>query len=246
MKIALLSDLHANLEALQACLRHSRREGAQQWAFLGDIVGYGADPGAVVDIVAEHAGQGAILVQGNHDEAVEQLDNTLGSDARAAIEWTRQHLSAKHAAFLGALPRIVRRDDVCYVHASADEPAQWTYVNDTRLASRSLAATDCTWCFSGHVHDQLLFYQGSGSQLMAFRPARGVPIPVGRHRRWLGLVGSTGQPRDGNPAAAYALFDAKIMQLVFHRVPYDHATAAAKVRAAGLPEALAAALESGN
>lgn len=246
MKIALLSDLHANLEALRACLRHAQGQGAQQWAFLGDIVGYGADPAAVVDIVADYATRGAILVQGNHDEAVGLVENTLGADARAAIAWTRGQLSADHRAFLGALPKIVRQDGICFVHSSADDPGQWTYVNDTRLAARSLAAADSTWCFSGHVHDQLLYYQGSGSQLMAFRPAAGVPIPVGRHRRWLALVGAAGQSRDGNSAAAYAMFDNKAMQLVFHRVAYDHATAAAKVRAAGLPEALAVALENGN
>jgi diadenosine tetraphosphatase ApaH/serine/threonine PP2A family protein phosphatase len=245
-KIALLADLHSNLEALQACLRHATRQGAVQYGFLGDLVGYGADPCPVLDLVAEYAARGAVVVRGNHDAAVLDTVNRLSPDARSAIDWTRTRLSTTHRDFIDSLPLIVRRESVCYVHASADEPAQWHYVNDDRIAARSMVAADQTWCFSGHVHDQVLYYQGSGQRLMAFRPVPGVPIPVGRHRRWLALVGSTGQPRDGNTAAAYALFDPHRMQLVFHRVPYDHVSAAAKIRAAGLPESLALALENGK
>lgn len=245
MKIALLADLHANLEALEACLRHARRQGAEAFAFLGDLVGYGADPGPVVDIVREHAARGAIVLKGNHDAAVSGSGEDLNPDAQAAIAWTRGALSDAQKAFLGGLPLVARTGDACFVHASAHAPEQWEYVSDDIAAARCLAASDCTWTFCGHVHDQALYYQGTGRRLMPFAPVPGVAIPVGRHRRWLAIAGSSGQPRDGNTAAAWALFDADRAQLTFHRVPYDHAAAAAKIRRAGLPEALAARLERG-
>jgi len=246
MRIALLADLHSNLEALEACLRHAGAQGFDQLAFLGDLVGYGADPCAVIERVALEAERGAVVVKGNHDEAVQRLDNGLNEHALRAIEWTRTRLAPDHLAFIEQLPFMVTRDDgLCFVHASACEPQAWTYVTDDIAAARSLAAVASTWIFCGHVHDQALYYQGAGRRLMAFRPSPGVTIPVGAHRRWLAIAGSAGQPRDGNRAAAYALFDSVRANLVFHRVPYDHATAAAKIRAAGLPEVLAGTLERG-
>lgn len=246
MRIALLADLHSNLEALEACMRHASAQGVDRFAFLGDLVGYGADPCAVLERVAREAERGAVVVRGNHDDAVGGSDAGLNEDARRAIAWTRERLGRTQRAFLAGLPLIVLGDDgTCHVHASACEPQRWTYVSDDVAASRSLASVDSTWTFCGHVHDQVLYYQGAGRRLMAFRPTPGVPIPVGGHRRWLAIVGSAGQPRDGSTAAAYALFDRARARLVFHRVPYDHAAAAAKIRAAGLPEALAACLERG-
>ena len=246
MKLALFADIHSNLEALEACMRHARALGADRFVFLGDIVGYGADPGAVIDIVAESVAVGGIAVRGNHDAAIVDADLALNEDAQAAIVWTRGQLSAAQTQFLADLPLIVRQDDACFVHASADDPGRWRYVSDDLLAWRSMQAADSIWCFSGHVHDQVLYYQGAGRRQMAFRPVPGVAIPVGRHRRWLAIVGAAGQPRDGNAAAAYALFDAARAQLVFHRVPYDHPAAAAKILAAGLPEALALRLYDGD
>ncbi|MFO1198907.1 MAG: metallophosphoesterase family protein [Burkholderiaceae bacterium] len=246
MKLALLADVHSNLEALDACMRHARREGAERFVFLGDIVGYGADPGAVVDVVAAQVAAGGLAVKGNHDDAVRNAGTDLNDDARAAIDWTRGRLDHAQAAFLDGLPLIVREDGVCWVHASANSPGEWNYVTDDLQAARSMGAAETTWCFSGHVHDQVLYYQGAGRRLMAFRPLPGVPIPVGRHRRWLAIVGSAGQPRDGNSAAAYALFDTRRAQLVFHRVPYDHEAASAKILAAGLPASLARRLRDGH
>lgn len=245
MKIALFADLHANLEALEACLRHAARQDVEAHAFLGDLVGYGADPEAVVDLVREHARRGAIVVKGNHDEAAVAGDGDMNPDAIAAIAWTRERLSDGARRFLTELPLIVERDQACFVHASANTPESWEYVSDDIAAARSLAAVDSTWTFCGHVHDQALHYQGAGRRLMTFRPVPGVPIPVGRHRRWLATVGSCGQPRDGNTAAAYAIFDASKARLTFHRVPYDHLAAAAKIRRAGLPESLATRIEKG-
>jgi len=246
MRIALLADIHANLEALEACLAHARPKGAERFAFLGDLVGYGADPTAVLEIVAPRAAQGEIVVKGNHDEAIASQRFYSNDSVAAVIEWTRERLSAPHREFLEALPLLVRDGGACYVHASAAAPQRWEYIDSPREAARSMGAAGEAYTFSGHVHEQVLFSVGPGDKPLRFRPEPGVAIPVGAHRRWLVLPGSVGQPRDGNPASGYALVDFERGGTVtFHRVPYDHYRAAAKVRAAGLPELLAYRLERG-
>jgi len=244
--IALLSDIHSNIEALEACLRHARENGAERYAFLGDLVGYGADPQAVVDLVEKYSQEGSVVIQGNHDAAIEAADEHMNEDAAAAIDWTRGVLGAEGKAFLAQLPLCVRDGAVCYVHASADEPAAWDYVDDLEAAVRSMLAAQTAYTFSGHVHDQALYFLLPTGKISPFRPTPGSPVPVPAHRRWLAIVGSVGQPRDGNPAAAYALFDEAKASITFHRIAYDNATAAKKVRAAGLPESLAWRLETGR
>jgi diadenosine tetraphosphatase ApaH/serine/threonine PP2A family protein phosphatase len=236
---ALLADVHANLEALQACLEHARERGAQRFALLGDLVGYGADPAAVTEVAMGLTSAGAVSVKGNHDQAVEGSAAYLNDTARAAIEWTREHLEPRHRDYLAQLPMVMREAPICFVHASADAPHRWNYVDSTAAAWRSSQAGDAVYTFSGHVHDQGLYFERPGGGMGAFRPVPGTAIPVGRHRRWLAIAGSVGQPRDGNPAAAYALFDVQREQLTFHRVAYDHITAADKIERSGLPAGLA-------
>jgi diadenosine tetraphosphatase ApaH/serine/threonine PP2A family protein phosphatase len=244
--LALIADVHANLEALRACLAHAGERGAGRFAFLGDMVGYGADPGAVVDLVAQHAARGAIVVKGNHDEAAaEDHDRYFNEAAAAAIRWTRDALSADQKEFLAALPLLVRDGRACFVHASAAAPARWEYVDSPASAELSAGASATPYTFSGHVHRQTLYGVGANGRMVAFRPRAGVPIPMNANRAWLAIAGSVGQPRDGDPSAAYALADLDAQRITFHRVPYDNAEAARKVRAAGLPEALAYRLERG-
>jgi diadenosine tetraphosphatase ApaH/serine/threonine PP2A family protein phosphatase len=244
--IALLSDIHSNIEALDACLRHARENGAKRYAFLGDLVGYGADPQAVVDLIEKYAQEGSVVIKGNHDAAIEAADGYMNEDAAAAITWTRSVLSEEGKAFLAQLPLCVRDGAVCYVHASAEEPAEWDYVDGLEAAVRSMVAAQTAYTFSGHVHDQALYFLLPTGKISQFSPTPGSPVPVPAHRRWLAIVGSVGQPRDGNPAAAYALFDEAEASITFHRIPYDNATAAKKVRAAGLPGSLASRLETGR
>jgi len=247
MKLALLSDLHANLEALEACLAHAEAAGAEQWAFLGDLVGYGADPGAVVDRVAGYARRGAAVVVGNHDAAALEGDTEfMNGPAAEAVRWTKERLSEPQREFLKGLPLSVSWGDVLFVHASAEAPREWIYVNDTYRAGRCFERSTARYVFVGHVHEQALYFLGPGGRPIPFKPVPGVPVPVPAHRRWLAVVGSTGQPRDGNTAAAYALADLGKGTLTFQRVPYDWRTAARKMREAGLPEVLAARLERGG
>jgi len=244
MKLALFADIHSNLEAITACLAHARGLGAEQYAFLGDLVGYGGDPVEVLDLIEQHAAEGAVVVLGNHDAAaIGRPAGLMNAHAQAAIDWTRDQLGASQRAFLEALPLTVKHDNMLYVHAGAAAPEQWTYVTDPAEAEQSIEAGGVTYIFCGHVHEQNLYYTGTGGWPMVFRPVAGIPIPAGRHRQWLAIVGSAGQPRDGNNAACYALFDPERERITFFRVPYDHRSAAQKIRAAGLPERLALRLE---
>jgi len=246
MLTALFADVHSNLPALQACLRHARERGAGRFVFLGDLVGYGPDPAEVLDIVAGI--DGAIVVKGNHDEAIEVEPKTreLNDLAYAVIVWTRQVLSAAQRQFLSALPLAIKEGDVCFVHSSASRPEKWEYVEDGAAAQRSMEAAGTPYVFSGHVHDQTLFFKTPAGKTASFRPTPGSPVPVPRRRSWLAIVGSVGQPRDGNPKAAYALFDDVAETLTFFRIPYDHLTTASRIQAAGLPTMLAERLVRGD
>jgi diadenosine tetraphosphatase ApaH/serine/threonine PP2A family protein phosphatase len=249
LKIALLADVHANLEALDACLEHARASGAARLAFLGDLVGYGADPAAVVDLVAAEVGRGALALKGNHDEAAvaDGPPSSMHEAAAAAILWTRKRLSPGQRAFLARLPLVVREGELLLVHASAAEPAQWEYVSGPLAAERCMAAAgNAAYVACGHVHEAVLYYHGAANRLIAFRPVAGVPVPVPAYRRWLAIPGSVGQPRDRSAAASYAILDTDRATITFFRVPYDWRAAAAKVRAAGLPEWLALRLERGE
>ena len=247
MKFALISDLHANREAVSAVMAHARGQGVDRWAFLGDFVGYGADPAWVVELLREEIAAGAIAVQGNHDAAtVSGPAPTMREDARRAIDWTRSQLSEQQLAFLGTLPMSVQGEDILFVHANAFDPQGWAYVQGRMEAVRSLQATRCGVVFCGHMHDPKLFHLSGTGKAGDFEPTPGVAIPLSPTRHWLAIPGSAGQPRDGNPAACYATYDVAERTLTFFRVPYDHDAAAAKIVAAGLPEALADRLRHGR
>ncbi|MDI1341530.1 metallophosphoesterase [Polaromonas sp.] len=249
MKIALLSDIHSNLRALDACMDHAAAQGAQRFAVLGDLVGYGAQPAQVVRRMRELAQDGAIVLQGNHDAmAVAPLVQAGKMDATGAA-WTRSQLAPADLDFLAGLPLTAIDGAVFLVHASADAPQRWLYVDSGHRAEASLHAA-CTdtrvrYVFGGHVHQQTLYFRGASQKLLRFEPTAGATIPLPPHRRWIATVGSVGQPRDGNTDAMYAMFDAARAELTFHRVAYDHLAAAADVRAAGLPEDFAKRLEQG-
>ncbi len=247
MKLALIADLHANREAVAAVLAHAAAQRVDRHAFLGDYVGYGADPGWVVDQVRAQVSAGAIAVRGNHDAAaVQGPQPSMVADARAVIAWTRERLDRDQLAFLAGLPLSHAEDDMLLVHANAWAPAEWAYLQSRAEAMKSLQATDRRFTFCGHVHVPRLYHLTSTGKGGEFVPVAGVAIPLSAHRRWLAIAGSAGQPRDGDPAACYAIFDTKEHVLTFHRVPYDDATAAAKIRAAGLPASLAERLGRAN
>ena len=247
-KIALFADLHSNLEAFEACYEHALENGVGEFVFLGDLVGYNADPVAVLNRIMDLVARGsAHAILGNHDEAI-FTDHSAQMNANAwqAIQWTRAQLSSEHVEFLKSLPLVHQAEDVTYVHASAAKPEKWPYLDSGLAAWHCAEAAQTTYTFVGHVHKATVYYQSTVGKLMRFQPHAGEPVPMSRHRRWVSVAGSLGQPRDGIPQAAYAIFEPEEEQTTFFRISYDHYRAAYKVIRAGLPQDLANRLLTGQ
>lgn len=240
MRLALITDLHANREAFEAVLADARAWGYDQLALLGDFVGYGGDPAWMVTQAQELVTQGAIAVLGNHDQAVTQGPlPTMREDARIGAEWARSQLSDAQLRFLSSLPLSVKRENCLFVHANAFAPGDFEYIQGRAEAVRSMQATQCTYTFCGHMHEPMLYHVSGTGKAGEFTPVPGVEIPLMTNRQWLIVPGACGQPRDGNPAACYARFDTQSTLLTFQRVPYDHEAAAARILSGGMPSAVA-------
>ena len=246
MRLALLTDLHANREAVEACLAHAERQQVDQYAFMGDFVGYGADPAWVVRTVMAYVEGGAVAVQGNHDySASHQVRTQMHAEAREVIEWTRGQLDAGQLAFLAGLPLTQQHGNAFFVHASAQDPIRWEYVTGIEEAERSLKASRSRIVFSGHVHAPALYRRADDGRMGCHVPQAGQQIALQPQHQYLVLPGAVGQPRDQNNAACYAVFDDEAREITYFRVPYDHGTAARKVIAAGLPIVFAMRLIEG-
>jgi diadenosine tetraphosphatase ApaH/serine/threonine PP2A family protein phosphatase len=237
--IAILADIHANRQAFSACLAQARDQGAERIVLIGDYVGYGADPDWTMTTVMDLVENGAKAVLGNHDSAIGNPREQMNLEAQIAIEWTRGRLGVAQRQFLAGLPLTITDDDRLYVHSEASNPANWIYVTSTVEAARSIAATSAQVSFCGHIHQPAIYSMSSTAKMTAFTPTTGAAVPLLRGRRWLAVLGSVGQPRDGNPAAAYAMLDTERRELTYCRVPYDVERAAAAIWKIGLPPWLA-------
>jgi diadenosine tetraphosphatase ApaH/serine/threonine PP2A family protein phosphatase len=196
MRWGILTDLHANREAVEAVLEHATGQRIDRYALLGDFVGYGADPGWVVDLARDFVAAGAVAVMGNHDIAVVRGPSpSMRPDPRYVVEWTRDHLDARQVEFLATLPLTHEEDGILFVHANAWDPPGWEYVAGRMEAVRSLLATQKTLTFCGHMHEPRLYHLSPTGKAGEFVPTRGMPIPVPASRRWLVIPGSAGQPR---------------------------------------------------
>lgn len=250
MKLALLSDIHGNLQAFEACLAHASAQGADQLAFLGDLVGYGADPAAVVNQAQELAAKGAIMVKGNHDALAVTPPAQVRTMGDSTANWTHEQLDASQRNFLDQLPMTAQHESTMLVHASLESPDQWRYVNDRSAATGCLNAAvhlpKVRHVFCGHVHVQALYRCDGQPLVKTVAPQPGTPLPTPSAHRWVATVGSVGQPRDGEPRAMYAIFDTKKLQLTFQRVAYDHHAAATAIRRAGLGNFFAGRLALGR
>jgi diadenosine tetraphosphatase ApaH/serine/threonine PP2A family protein phosphatase len=235
VRLAVFTDIHANRQAFSACLDFAQARGAERMILLGDYVGYGADPEWTVETVMRLVERGAMAVRGNHDSAVGTTTESMNAEAQAAIEWTRGRLSGAQRRFLAELPLALREEDRLYVHSEASSPARWHYVQTTADAARSIVATESHITFCGHIHRPALYSMSSAAKMTSFVPTSGVPVQLLGGRRWLAVLGSVGQPRDGDPAASFAMFDTISRQITYCRVPYDAGAAATRIRENGLP-----------
>jgi diadenosine tetraphosphatase ApaH/serine/threonine PP2A family protein phosphatase len=237
--LAVFTDIHANRQAFSACLDFARARGAERMILLGDYVGYGADPEWTVETVMGLVERGAVAVRGNHDNAVAVTTESMNAVAQAAIEWTRGRLSATQRRFLAELPLVLQEEDRLYVHSEASDPARWHYVQTSLDAACSIEATEAHATFCGHIHQPALYSMSSAAKMTSFVPTSGVPVQLLGGRRWLAVLGSVGQPRDGDPAASFAMFDTGSGEITYCRVPYDVEAAAKRIRENGLPRWLA-------
>jgi predicted phosphodiesterase len=239
MRIAVLSDIHANLPALEAVLEDAGAVDAI-W-HLGDVVGYGPDPDGVVERLRA---DGAVGVRGNHDAAAcggTEID-WFNPDARRAMEWTRTAIAPATAAWLGMLPERRTEDGSDLVHGSPREPL-WEYITSMSVARANLALLDARLGLHGHTHVPVAWVD-EGGRMEVIRPRRGSTLEL-RGRQAMVNPGSVGQPRDGNPEASYAILDPEAGTVSWHRVAYDIRAVQGAMRAAGLPVSLSSRLAVG-
>ena len=239
--IAVLGDIHANLDALEAVLADCRGQGVTEYLCTGDIVGYNARPHECLEIVR---GLGCPVVMGNHDHYVSSNQNLddFNPHAAAVIRWTRGQLSDEEIGFLRGLPFVVTKMGVTLVHATMDSPEAFGYVFDHLQAEAHFTHQVTPLCFHGHTHCPMIYEKQIGAVYRI--DAQDFSLPIGR--KYFINVGSVGQPRDGDPRASYALYDPQARKVKFCRVEYDVEAAQAKIREAGLPERLAERLAVGQ
>lgn len=243
MRVALISDVHANLVALEAVLTDAEGRGAEAIWNLGDTVGYGPDPNGVVARLVE---AGAVSVLGNHDAAATGAIGTewFNSLAAEAAEWTRAHLEPETAATLAGLGEVVREREWSLAHGTLRQPL-WEYLITEEAAEGHFDLQETPYSAVGHTHVPLLLRRGTEG-VKGQTPVPGEAVALGEE----GLVcvnpGSVGQPRDGDPRSSYALVNTEAGTVAHHRVPYDIGETQRRMGEAGLPRQLAERLRFGR
>ena len=241
VRYAILADIHSNLEALEAVLEDLSDQRVDHHVCAGDVVGYGADPKACLDIVRDTCD---VVVAGNHDWAVAGTLSMefFNSHAKAAIEWTREQLDETDVEWLESLPiqaDVDRRTII--VHSTVHDPPAFDYLLTSYDAILSMKALRKPLCFVGHSHIPITFVERGG---IGFTWAS--EINLAKVEKAIINPGSVGQPRDKNPHAAYGIYDSVKRRVTLRRVEYDVEKAAAKIRSAGLPIALAERIAVGD
>ncbi len=240
MKYAILGDIHANLEALQAVIEDAENEQVTHYACTGDMVGYNADPKACLKIVRT---LDCTVVQGNHDyyAACNEPMDHFTPMAQKSIRWTRKQLSPFERKYLRNLPMIVDLENFTLVHSSLNNSSRWNYIFKHKAADANFRNQFSQICFFGHTHVPLAFVK-DGTVSKGFYET----LRVRSGAQYFINVGSVGQPRDRNPKAAYAIYDLEEQTISMRRVEYDIAGTQKKIRTAGLPFRNALRLASGR
>jgi predicted phosphodiesterase len=240
MRFAILSDVHANLEATQEVLADAHERECTQFVCLGDVVGYNANPHECVEIVQK---LGCPVVKGNHDEqaALEESSRDFNALAEMAINWTRAQLTDADKTWLRELRLLQQVGDFTIVHATLDAPEQWGYVFNALDAAASFSHQQTTVCFFGHTHVAGAFVRDGGVKRIMVDQ-----LKIEETKKYFINTGSVGQPRDGDWRAAYCIYDTDRNVVEQRRVKYDVATAQQKIIKAGLPSLLADRLKLGR
>lgn len=270
MKYAILSDIHANLEALSVVLEKCRAVGVTHYVCLGDVVGYNADPKACLALLRSL--NPVAVVKGNHDEYISNSDEVMegfNAHARDAVLWSKKQLSDDEKKYLASLPmkQVIRGTPITVVHATLDSPSEWGYIFDVHHAADNFSYQFTQLCFCGHSHVPIAFVKRPVTSRnepqitqiaeWSWKPEEfnsgyriaeedEIVIPIEPACKYLINVGSVGQPRNRDPRASFAVYDSEEKIVTRYRIPYDVATTQDKIRAAGLPERLAVRLEVGN
>ena len=263
MKYAIISDIHANLEAFTTVLDRCKAEGVDKYICAGDIVGYNANPRECLELVQQLDLVG--VVRGNHDEYVANNEEELvgfNPHAKTAVVWTKQQLTEQQREWLGKLPlkNIIRQTNITVVHATLDSPESWGYVFDIHQATDNFSYQFTQLCFCGHSHVPIAFSKRAvtlGQTGKAIEevdswktnpsnPSAEIVISLQPGWKYLINIGSVGQPRNGDPRASFAIYDSEKKTVRRYCLEYNIAAAQEKIRAAGLPERLAIRLNRGN
>lgn len=230
MGYAVLSDVHSNLEALNAVIEDLKSRGIRDVYFLGDAVGYGPDPDECVEILKAEC---TVMLAGNHDMAAAGLADLsrFNMNARAAIEWTRQVMQGENIELLSRLPvkADIREQHIMIVHSTPCEPEEWHYILRIQDAGINFKCFDARVCFIGHSHSPVIIEQFPSGEMITHKEA----IQLNPENRYIINAGSVGQPRDGNPKAGYVLVENTYLEIV--RVPYDVRLTQDKMTKEGLP-----------
>lgn len=240
-KIAVIGDIHANIDALEAVLDDARSQGVSEWLCVGDVVGYNACPNECVQAIRA---LGCPVVCGNHDHycAYNESLAEFHPIAAAVVEWTRDCLAPENAVWLRSLPYSVVKKGITLVHSTLDEPERWGYVFDAVDAEPSFFYQRTQICFHGHTHVPVVF-EKKGDEVLQHEPGT---LKFSLGSRYFVNVGSVGQSRDGDRRASYCIYDTATRSIEFRRVLYDVEAAQERIRSVGLPERLALRLAQGR
>lgn len=234
MRYGIFSDIHSNLEALYAVIKAYKKEKIDKFLCIGDVVGYAANPKECIEEVKRLS---MITVAGNHDWATINLFplDYFNPLAKEAISWTQRNLDEQDRYFLEGLQLVYKNEDFTLVHGTLDDPGAFNYMTDGYTASKTFELLDNDICFVGHTHVPCVFIKSKDGKI-AYRVENSINIK--EDNKYIINVGSVGQPRDGNPQAAYCIYDSDNRTAEIKRINYDIQAVRNKILDAALPKFL--------
>ncbi|MDR2692656.1 MAG: metallophosphatase family protein [Chitinispirillales bacterium] len=243
MRFAFISDIHANLEALEAVLADIAKKDVDEILCLGDVVGYGANPNECADIIAKRCKS---VLLGNHDAVATNLLTTqhFNVHAKIAIEWTTQTLTNSNKSFLAALPVSKTTDLITMAHSTPYEPGMWYYITSLEEAAFNFQFFETKICLVGHTHIPMIIVLDN--EEIYVHPEKQISYKEREDRRLLINIGSVGQPRDRNPDSSYGILDTDEKSFCLHRIPYDILKAQSKMKKIKMPDFLVNRLAEGR